>query len=206
MSKGEGSAARGVLVQDALQGAAVHLQPAGGFGDVAVALLEHALDVLPPHAVGGHRVFRRGGQRAAVGQQGGFHGVGVRRLRQIVHRAGLHRGDRRGDVAVAGQHDDAGVGAGVAQGLDHVQAAAVGQPQVDHREGRRRFLGHVDAELHAVHGDHVETALFHGAREAGSERRVVVDDEEAAGNVTRERQLGGFARWTLVRGHRAIHH
>jgi hypothetical protein len=46
------SASGRVLGEDALQGAAVHLEPACGFRDVAVAHFEDALDVLPAYAIG----------------------------------------------------------------------------------------------------------------------------------------------------------
>jgi hypothetical protein len=46
------STPRRVLGEDALQGAAVHLEPAGRFRDVAVAHFEDALDVLPAYAIG----------------------------------------------------------------------------------------------------------------------------------------------------------
>ena len=46
------SAPRRVLGEDALQGAAVHLESACGFRDVAVAHFEDALDVLPAYAIG----------------------------------------------------------------------------------------------------------------------------------------------------------
>ena len=47
------------LGQDALQGATVHVEAAGSLGDVAVAQLIDALDMLPADAVGRHRIFRR---------------------------------------------------------------------------------------------------------------------------------------------------
>src|SRR5262249_5175829 len=55
------SAAGCVLREDALQGAPVHLEAPRRLGDVAVALLEDALDVLPAHPVGRHRIG--GGRR-----------------------------------------------------------------------------------------------------------------------------------------------
>ena len=47
-----GSAPGSVFTENALQGAAVHLEPARGFRDIALAQLEHPLDVLPAHPVG----------------------------------------------------------------------------------------------------------------------------------------------------------
>src|SRR4051812_7339948 len=55
-----------VLAQDTLQGAAVHVEPARGFRDVAVALLEDPLNVFPAHPVGRHRVGGRRRQLAAM--------------------------------------------------------------------------------------------------------------------------------------------
>src|SRR5918993_3543763 len=102
--------AGGVLAEDPLQGAPMHVETARRLRDVAVALLEDALDVLPAHAVGRHRVARRRRQLAAVRGQRLLDGVGVGRLGEIVYGAFLHRGDGGGDVAVAGQHDDADIG------------------------------------------------------------------------------------------------
>src|SRR6266851_1639539 len=89
------SALRRVLAQHALKGPTVHLEAAGGLRNVALALLEDALDMLPAHAVGRHRVGGRRRQRIVAGEQGMLDGVGVGRLGQVVDGAGLHRGDRR---------------------------------------------------------------------------------------------------------------
>ena len=51
--------ARRAFGQNALQGAPVHVEPARGLRDVAAAQFVDALDVLPAHAVGRHRIFRR---------------------------------------------------------------------------------------------------------------------------------------------------
>jgi hypothetical protein len=62
--------ARAALGQDALQGAPMHAQPARGFRDIAVALFIDALDMLPAHAIGRHRVFGRRGQGPSAGPAG----------------------------------------------------------------------------------------------------------------------------------------
>src|SRR5260221_8144680 len=59
-----------VLAQHALQRAAVHFEAAGGLRDVAVALLENALDMLPAHAVGRHRIGG-GGPPGGGAREGG---------------------------------------------------------------------------------------------------------------------------------------
>src|SRR5579859_3504207 len=102
----KGLAARRVLRQDALQGAAMHLEAPRGLGNVALAQFEDALDMLPAHPVGRHRVFRRLRRLALERQQRALDRVGVGRFWQIVDRARLYRRDRGGDVAIAGEHDD----------------------------------------------------------------------------------------------------
>ena len=53
------SGPRRALGQDPLQRAAMHAEPPRGLRDVAIALLEHPLDVLPAHPVGRHRPLGR---------------------------------------------------------------------------------------------------------------------------------------------------
>jgi hypothetical protein len=59
---------RRALGEDALQGAAVHVEPPRGFGDVAVAHLVDALDMFPAHPVRRHRIVRQLGFLVAAGQ------------------------------------------------------------------------------------------------------------------------------------------
>ena len=89
----------------------------------------------------------RRGFFASAGQERGFYGIRIRRFRQIIYRAKLHRRHRRYNIAITGQHDDTAIRAHLAQGANHVQAAAIVQPQVDHRIGRRKFAGPVYALL-----------------------------------------------------------
>src|SRR5579884_631889 len=51
--------ARRLLGQNALECAPVHIEAARGLRDIAAANLVNPLDMLPPHAVGGHRIFRQ---------------------------------------------------------------------------------------------------------------------------------------------------
>src|SRR3954454_7189011 len=87
-----------VLAEDALQGAPMHVETARRLRNVAVALLEDALDVLPAHAVGRHRVAGRRRQLAAMRGQRLLDGVGVGRLGEVVDGAFLHCGDGGGNV------------------------------------------------------------------------------------------------------------
>lgn len=125
--------------------------------------------------------------------------VGVGGFGEVVHRPGLHRLNRRGDVAVAGEHDDLRVGPRLAHRLDHLQARAVLQPHVQHREGRRVNLHRGDRLLHAADQGGFEPTLFQRATEPGSKGRVVVEHKQALvrqrGDVCRE---VGHA-WSLIR-------
>src|SRR5665213_1092909 len=160
-----GSAPRRVLRQDALKGAPVHLEAARGLRHVALAQLEDALDVLPAHAVGGHRVFGRLRRLAFRGEQRALDRVGVGGLGQVVDRPGFHRRDRGRDIAIAGQHDDARAGPGLAQGADDLEPAAVAQPQIDDREGGRGGGRRGDPAGAAVGGLDDKAAPLHRPRE-----------------------------------------
>src|SRR5262245_54749700 len=89
--------------QDALQRAAVHVEPARRLGHVAVAQLINPLDMLPANAVSGHWVL--GWWRFFIGRSQQRIGdlVRIGRLGQVVDGAKLNGGDGRGDVAVAGE-------------------------------------------------------------------------------------------------------
>ncbi len=144
-----------------------------------VAELVDALDVFPADAVGRHGVIRRRGRGAlARGQQGPGHVVGVRGLGQIVHRPGLHRRHRGGDVAVAGQHDHPGVRPVGLDRLHHLKPVAVLQPHVQHREGRRLGLHGLHRLLDRAHQGGVEPAGLQGPAEPVPERRIVIEQEQ----------------------------
>ena len=118
----------------------MHVEPARGLRNVAAAQFVDALDVLPAHAVGRHRIFRRLDLVVVVRQQSRRHVVGVDRLGQIIDGAELHRVHRGGDIAVAGEDDAARLGPAALERADHVEPVAVPQPHVDHREGGRGLL------------------------------------------------------------------
>src|SRR5262249_28954397 len=68
--RGLSGLARRALGKNPLQGAAMHVEPPRGLGDVAVAHLVDALDVFPAYAIRRHRVVRRLGFFRAGGEQG----------------------------------------------------------------------------------------------------------------------------------------
>jgi hypothetical protein len=103
-------------------------------------------------------------------------GVGIGRLGEIVDRAFLYRRDGGGNIAVAGQHDDADVGPCLAQRSNQFQPVAVAQPQVENGEGRRsRGLGQRFGDR--PDSRHDEATQLEGTRDAVPESRVVVRDQ-----------------------------
>ena len=92
--------------------------------------------MFPAHPVSRHRIFRRGRAVILLRQQGLGHIICIGRLGQIVQSPRLHRRHRSGDIAIAGQHDHAGIGAGSMDGLNHRQTASVLKPQIQNRIGR----------------------------------------------------------------------
>src|SRR5579864_4482028 len=119
--------------EDALQGAAMHVEAARGFRNVAAAQFVDTLDVLPAHAVRRHRIFRRLDLSVVEREQRGSDVVGIDRLGEIIDRAELYRIHRGGDVAVAGEDDGARFRPALFHRRNNVEAIAVAKPHIDHR-------------------------------------------------------------------------
>ncbi len=136
--------------------------------------------MLPAHPIGRHGVGGRPRGLARQGQKSSGDVVGVGRLGQVVHRSGLHGGHRRGDVAVAGEHHNPRPGAHLGDGFDHLEAVAVLQAHVEDRERggvrlhRRQGLGH------AAHKIGFEAPRFQGPAKTDAQRRVVIQQQQAA--------------------------
>ena len=113
-----------------------------------------------------------------MGQQGLDDVVGIGRLGHVIDGPGFYRRHRRGDIAIAGQHDDAAIGPRGVQGLDHFQAVPVLQAQIQHGKGRRVRLGDLLGLVHRPDCGHNEAAPCHGAPEPGAERGIVVENEQ----------------------------
>ena len=120
------------------------------------------------------------GVPSSLGKQGPLDRVGIGRLRQIIDRPGLDRRDSCRDVAVAGQHDDAGARTGLLQCGDDIEPAAVTQPHVDNGESRQLIGRRGDPGGDAVGGRHDKAASLHCAREPLAQRCVVVNDQQRA--------------------------
>ena len=99
-----------MLTENPLQGPAVHAKPARRFRYIAPALFVNALDMLPANAVGAHRVLWWCRHAVTGVPQRRGDAVLVGRFRQVIQRPCLHSGNRRGDIAKAGQHDNLAFG------------------------------------------------------------------------------------------------
>ena len=125
----------GMFLQHALQGASVHVEGAGGGGDVAVVFFQHALQVLPSEAFEGEWVVFQWGFGQSFLGDGVFEkamqdGVDVGGLGQVFARAKLDGADGRVDAGIACEDDDFGVGEALMQLWQQFQAAVFAQIQI----------------------------------------------------------------------------
>ena len=166
-----------MLAEDTLQCPAVHSQTSGRFRHITAALLINTLNMFPPHAVGTHRVLRWRRHPVSGMAQGRGNAVGICRLRQIVERTGLNRGNCGRDVAEAGQHDDPAFWAfGTELGYE-AETTAIFQLHVKNGVGRRRLANDIDAFGNRSSVHNLETAHFHGPAQARPERRIIIENE-----------------------------
>ena len=93
----------------------MHVQAPRGLGNVAITQLINALDMLPAHAIRGHRIFRQ--YRLFLGgrKQGRCNLICVGGFLQIVESAKLHCSHSGGNVAVTGEDYSARIGATLLQ-------------------------------------------------------------------------------------------
>ena len=132
------------------------------------------LNVLPTNAVGTHRVGRWLRGLAGGRQQGRSNFISVCRFGQIVYGSRFHRRDRRGYIAITGQHDDPRVGSGVAHGFNDLETGAVFQAQIKNCKGRRRRPhGTQCLSDTSSHGCQKST-LFQGATQPRSQRDIII--------------------------------
>ena len=85
--------------------------------------------------------MRRCSRRAGDQQQ---KVIGIDGLREEVHGAFLHRGDRILDTAVSGHDDDRDIGVDFLRRAQHAEAVAVGQTQIRQDDRRLRLLQMLD--------------------------------------------------------------
>ena len=190
---------RGALGKFPLQGAAVHVEPARGFRNVAAAQFIDALDVFPAHAVRRHRIFRRPNLLMVDRQERGRDVVGIDRLGEKVHRAELHRIHGGGDIAVAGENDGARFRAPFLDGRDDVEPMAVAEPHIDDREGGGCRLDPHKALGNRLGRGYREAAALHRARKALQEGFVIVDNQQRAfGDVPAVRVMASVIASIMV--------
>ncbi len=163
--------------------------------------------MLPAHPIGRHRVFGGFGGGVFLGEEGTLDRIRIGRFWQIVDRPRFDRRDRGRDVAVAGQHHDAGARTRLAQRADDVEPAAVAEPHVDDGESRRLIRRCGDPVGDAVGSGYDKAAPLHRPGEPLAQRRVVVDDQQRTfgfGKVLQPRRKS-LCRCGTVRSVGSIH-
>ena len=99
------------------------------------------------------------------------------RLREVVERAGLERGDRVLGAAVGGDHGDRDVEPLLVDVLDDAQALAVGQPHVGEAQVERLLVEEADRLGDRLRSRRVEPHPRERELEQLEEVGLVVDDE-----------------------------
>ena len=181
-SRSRGDLFRRALGEDALQGAAVHVETTRGFRNVTTAQFVDALDVLPAHAVRRHRILRRLDLPVVERQQRRNDVVGIDRLGEVIDGAEFDRIHRGRDVAVAGEDDGARFRPALLHGRYDIEPVAVAEPHVDDGEGGRGLL-----DLQQTVGDRLRRWL---RRNLGPPSRA----RGAAGTICRLRRSAANAR------------
>ena len=81
--------------------------------------------MFPAHPIGRHRVFWRRRFFVRGSKKRIRHIIGIGRFGQIIDSAKFYGRDRRGDIAVTGEDNGAGIGAGTRQLGDDIKTGAV---------------------------------------------------------------------------------
>src|SRR5690554_3107764 len=166
----------GVFLQFPLQGAAMHVQGPGRGRDIAVVLIENALDMFPFH------FFYRGWLRAQFRWR--FQGLETtdqllygHRFAQVVDGSAAHGLYGCGNAAVAGQHQYFQVRVGVEQFWQQLQPALAGQVQVEHAAADVVGIQRIQGAVVVAGGDGLDTLPGQGAAQHLQEGLVVINNQ-----------------------------
>jgi hypothetical protein len=102
----------------------------------------------------------------------------IERLAQIIGRAQLDRLDGRFDRRVAGHQDGLAMRIDLANGPEHVEAAQIGHPQVDHHEVGAPRPQQADRLASGRTDDRVEPGPLREAADHVEDALFVVDDDQ----------------------------
>lgn len=178
----------------------MNAKAAGGFGDIAAAVGEYALDVLPLGAGEGRGlIVVVGGAhgRLLAAREGGDDIVGIGWFLQVVDGAEAYGVDGGGDGTVAGEDDDAREGVDILEIADDFQAGGgTWHSQVYDGPFGAFVGGKIDGFAVIFCGAHVVVAVAECAGEAKAEDFIVIYDEQGAFFIHRElRDLGAKMGW-----------
>src|SRR5271157_6210398 len=179
----------------------MHSQQLGRLRDIAAAIRQNPLHVLPFDAGQARHLRRRPRARAlaiANALKRGQHLVHVHRLAEVMVRPALDGLDGRGDAPIAGQHDDRDRGVQLPELPHDVEPGFVRQAQVHDGKVGRRF-GCQSARRGAVGGSkRLPTAQRKGLAQSGAEPFVVIDDQRRRLVLVAHGRGKGNSRVTLV--------
>ncbi len=179
-------------------------QATGRFGDIAAAVIENPVDMLPfrTRQRGSLRMFRvRLGGVLFAALECGHDLVGVDRFRQETGGPQPHRRHRSGDTAVPGEDDGSRGGIDGQQFFQHVQARFSRHAEVN--DGQfGGFAARLVDGLVAVGGQsHVKPAVVQSTAQADAKHLIVVDDQDTG---TTFRPVGRFTHAVLPENRRSV--
>ena len=154
----------------------MHAKTACRLRNIMIAKLIYPLDMLPADAIRRHGIFRWIGSFARPREQRLFYIIGVSGFRKVVDGAGFYRGNRRCDVAVTGQHDNATVFPFVADLINDLEAVTIFEAQVDDCECGSDFLDDFAGVIDACSEDGLKPAFFHGAPKSRAKGLVIINN------------------------------
>lgn len=157
----------------------MHVKTARGLADITFALFKNTLNMFPTHAIGRHWGFGWRRQCFTACQKGAGDIICIGGFGKIIGRAHFHGSHRSRNRAITGQNDNTRIDAGFANGIDHIKAVAVLEPQIDHGISRRAGEYRRTRCRHRRSRNNVKAALFHGAAQARQKDLVVIDKKQA---------------------------
>ena len=156
-------------------------QTPSGFGDVASAVGQHAMDVLPFGTGERRRVvlrlgiaLRRRRHLALAAAERPKDVVRVRRLGKIIGGPQPDRVDCGGDAAKSGQHQDTDLRVGFLQVAKHFQTRLPGHAKIHDRQAGVELLSRLHRFVIARRGNDIQPAFAQGPRQTLAENEAVI--------------------------------
>src|SRR4051794_12342286 len=156
----------------------MHAEPVRRTGDVAVALLEHALGVLPGDTVEPEQGRWHGRRRRGAPEQGVDQLTTVDRLGEIVDRPGPQPQDHRGEAVEPGDHHDPERRLQGAQFRNQLEPAGPPEPKLDHAVAEAGTGGRLERLARTAYARHRERGTRERTLHARATTSFVVHQQE----------------------------